>query len=154
MRTNDLGGRVILGITHYDNSPSTGFDLIALGDILGRVIGALGLEIGMDFANDGAHVPLREDYDGVHIRQRRQNLRAFSSGHYGTALAFQGAHGRIVIHRDNQFAAEFPSGVKVAYVSDVQYVETSVGQRNALAGAPPIRDQALKFVARNNLGME
>src|ERR1019366_8277080 len=55
-RMNDLGGRVILGITHDDDAASTGFDLVALGDALRRVVGALGMKIGTDFADDGAHV--------------------------------------------------------------------------------------------------
>src|SRR5260370_9134569 len=55
-RTNDLGGRVILGITHDDHSTSTGFDLIALGDALHRVVRTLGMKIRADFANDRAHI--------------------------------------------------------------------------------------------------
>src|ERR1700674_1837934 len=55
-RTNDLGGRVILGITHDDHSASTGFDLVALGDALHRVVRALCMKIRTYFADDCAHV--------------------------------------------------------------------------------------------------
>src|SRR4029077_20728682 len=55
-QTNDLSGRVILGITHDDHSASTGFDLVALGDGLHRVVGALGMKIRTYFANDRAHI--------------------------------------------------------------------------------------------------
>src|SRR6202165_4741148 len=55
-RANDLGGRVILGITHDDHPASTGFDLIALGDALHRVVSTLGMKIGTDFADESAHV--------------------------------------------------------------------------------------------------
>src|ERR1700681_1981460 len=55
-RTNDVGGRVILGIAHDDNSASTGFDLVALGDALHRVIRALGMKVRTDFADDSAHI--------------------------------------------------------------------------------------------------
>jgi len=79
----DLAGRVILGITHNDDSASTGFDLVALGDALHRVVGALGMKIRTNFANDGADVCFWKDYDGVHIRQRRQNFRAFFRWHHG-----------------------------------------------------------------------
>src|SRR5271157_3121606 len=89
VRTNDLGGRVILGITHDDHSASTGFDLVALGDALRRVVGALDMKIGTDFANDGAHVLFRKDYDGVHIRQRRQNFRAFFGRHHWPPFTLQ-----------------------------------------------------------------
>src|SRR5216684_848104 len=53
---NDLGGRVILGITHDDHPASTGFDLIALGDTLYRVVGALRMKIRTYFADDRAHI--------------------------------------------------------------------------------------------------
>src|SRR5882762_3217697 len=69
-RTNDLGGRVILGITHDDHPASTGFDLVALGDTLHRVIRAFGMKVRTDFANNRAHVLFWKYYDGVHIRQR------------------------------------------------------------------------------------
>src|SRR5208282_3257936 len=59
MRTNDLAGRVILRITHNDDAASTGFDLVALGDALHRVVRAFGMKIRTDFANDGAHVSFR-----------------------------------------------------------------------------------------------
>src|ERR1700675_1630685 len=55
-RTDDLSRRVILGITHDDNPASIGFDLIALGDALHRVVGALGMKVRADFANDSAHI--------------------------------------------------------------------------------------------------
>src|ERR1039458_9689002 len=55
-QTTDLGGRVILRITHDDNPASTGFDLVALGHALRRVVRALGMKVRTDFANDGAHV--------------------------------------------------------------------------------------------------
>ena len=153
-RTNDLGGRVILGITHDDDPASTGFDLVALGDALRRVVGALGVKIGTDFANDSAHVLFWKDYDGVNIRQRRQNFRAFFGRHHWPTFALQRAHGSIGIHRNNQFAAEFPSGTQVAHMANMQQIENTVGQRDAIAGAPPIRHTLLKFVARNNLLME
>src|ERR1700675_1258817 len=55
-RANDLGGRVILGITHDDHSASAGFDLIALGDALHRVVRALRMKIGKYLADDRAHI--------------------------------------------------------------------------------------------------
>src|SRR6266403_1137359 len=153
-RTNDLGGRVILGITHDDHAAPIGFDLIALGDALHRVVGALGMKIRADFANDRAHIRFWKNYDGVHVRQRRQNFRAFFGRHHWPALALQSAHGSVGIYRNYQFAAKFPSGAQVAYVANMQHVENTVSQRDAIAGAPPICYTLLKFVARNNLRME
>src|SRR5713101_307268 len=119
-RTNDLGGRVILGITNDHDSASTGFDLVALGDALRRVVAALGMKVRTDFANDRAHVFFWKDHDGVNIRKRRQNFRAFFGRHHWPPFTLQLAHGSIGIHGDNQFAAEFPRRMQVTYVADVQ----------------------------------
>jgi len=153
-QTNDRGGRVIFGITHDDHSASTGFDLVALGDALHRVVRALRMKIGTYFADDRAHILFWEHYDGVHVRQRRQNFRAFFGRNYWPTFALQRAYGSIGIHRNNQLATEFPRGTQVTYVADVQQIENTVSQCDAMASAPPVRNILLKFVARNNLLME
>src|ERR1017187_2141303 len=153
-RTNDLGSRVILGIPHNGNSASTGFDLVTLGDALRRVVGALGVKVGADFANEGAHILFWKNNNGVHIRQRSQNFRAFFRRHHGPPFTLQRAHGSIGVDRDNQFATEFPRGMQIAHMADMQHIETPVGQRDAIAVAPPLGHTLLQFVARNYLLME
>jgi hypothetical protein len=39
-------------------------------------------------------------------------------------------------------------------MADMQHVETSIGERDAIAGAPPIGHALVKFVAGENLWME
>ena len=73
-RINDLGGRVILGIADDDDSTSAGFDLVALRNALHRVVRSLGMKIGTNFANDGAHILFRENDDRVHVRQRTREF--------------------------------------------------------------------------------
>ncbi len=90
----------------------------------------------------------------VHVLERGQNLRAFLGGHYGPPFTLQRTHRGIGVHRDNQLAAEFARGMKVADMADVKQIETPVGQRDALAGAPPIGHALPKFAAQNNLPME
>ena len=143
-----------LGIPHDDHSASAGFDLVALGDALHRVIRAFGMKVRTDFANNRAHVLFWKNYDGVNVRQRRKNFRAFFGRHYWPPFALQRAHGSICVHRNNQFAAKFPSGAQVTYVPNMQEIENTVSQRDAIASAPPVRDTLLEFVARNNLLME
>ncbi len=151
---DNLRGGVLFWITNDDDAAATGFDNIVLGDTLRRVVGALGMKIRTDLANNGTHVFFWEDDDGVHIRERRQNFRAFFGWHNGPPFTLQRAHGSIRVHRNNQLAAEFPGRMQVADMTDVQHVETPVGQRDAIAAAPPIRHALTKFVARNNLPME
>src|SRR5271156_1256387 len=153
-RADNLCSRVILWITDNHDSPSTGFDLVALGDTLHRVVGALGVKVRTDFANNCAHVLFRKNNDSVHVGQRRQYFRAFFCRHDGTPLALQRAHRSIAVDCDNQFATKFPSSVQIAYMADMQHIETPVSQRDAITGMPPTRYTPLQFVARNNLRMK
>src|SRR5712671_4827101 len=61
-RTDDLSRRVILRIADDDNSAPAGFDFVALGDALHRVVGALGMKIGEYFADDRAHILFWKNY--------------------------------------------------------------------------------------------
>lgn len=151
---NDLGSRVILGITHDDDATSTCFDFAALGDCLRRVVGTFGMKVWTNFSNNGAYVRFRKDHNGVNVGQRCQNFRALVGWHDGPPFALQRAHGSVGVDSDDQFAAEFPRGAEVAYMADVQQIETSVSQRDAIAGAAPIRHTLLQFIARKNLLME
>src|SRR5437879_7361878 len=85
--TYDLSGRMILGVTDDDDSASAGFDFVSLGDTFFGVVGALGMKIGMDFADYCAHIFFREDHYGIDVRQRSQNFRALFGGHHGTAFS-------------------------------------------------------------------
>src|SRR5260370_15064351 len=108
-RANDLGGRVILGITHDDHPASTGFDLIALGDALHRVVGTLGMKIGTDFADDSAHVFFWKNYDAVHVLQRSENFSSCFGGHHRPPFALQRPPRSIRLHRTHPFPPGHPS---------------------------------------------
>jgi len=144
---------MILGIAHDDNQSAARLDLIALGNARDRVIGAFGMKIGMDFANEGAHVFFVKNDDRVNVLQRRQNLGALGGRHHGPPFTLQGAHGGIGVDRDNQFAAKFASGAQIAYMADMKQVEAAVGESDAFACAPPLGHTQAEFVARNNLPM-
>ena len=141
---------MILRVANDHDSPSAGFDLIALGNTLHRVVGPFGMKIRTDFANNSAHILFRKNDDGIYIRQRRENLRAFFGRHHRSPFTLQCAYGSIRIHRDNQLAAQFPRRVQVANMPNVQHIEASVRQRNAIARMPPFRHPLLKLIPRNN----
>jgi hypothetical protein len=137
---NDFGGGVILGIADDDDAASAGFDFIALGDALGRIVGALGVKIGANLANECAHIFFWKDYDCVHVGERCQNFGALLGWHYRTAFTLQGANGIIGVDGDNQFAAEFVRCMQIADMAYVQNVEAAVGEGDAIASAPPVSD--------------
>jgi len=78
---------MILGIADDDDSASARFDFVSLGDAFFGVVGALGMKVGADFADYCTHIFLREDHDGIDVRDSSQNLRALVGWHRGTAFS-------------------------------------------------------------------
>ena len=142
---------MILGIADDYDAASAGFDFVALGDAVGGVVGAFGVKIGTDLADDGADVFFGENDDGIYVGQRRQNFRAFFGEYDGASFTFQRAGGGVGVHGDDEFASEFASRMEVADVADVEDVEAAVRECDASAGAAPCGDSLLQFVARDNL---
>ena len=60
----------------------------------------------------------------------------------------------IGINSDDDFASELAGGMQITDVPNVKQVETSVGQRNARAGAAPLGHASLQFAARKDLGLD
>src|SRR5271157_1740011 len=63
-----IGGRVVLGVAYDFHPPAICPHLVAFGNILSRVIGAFGLHIRTNVANQRAHVRFGEDHDRIHVR--------------------------------------------------------------------------------------
>ena len=145
---------MILGIAHDFHPATTLRDRIPLWYGVGGVVSSFGVNVGANFADQGPHVALRENDDCVHVSQCRENFRAFLGEHERTALSFQCTHGFIGVDSDDQASAKLLGCMQVANVADVQHIENTVGQRDAIASAPPIRHTLVKFVARNDLLME
>src|SRR6185437_317338 len=60
--TQHFAAGMVLGIAHNLHPPSALPHHVAFGHALRAVIGALGLNVGANFADQGAHVGLREDH--------------------------------------------------------------------------------------------
>jgi hypothetical protein len=145
---------VILRIAYDDDAASASFYLGSFGNALRSVVGAFGVEVGPDFADDGANVVFGKDDDGIDIGERGQNLRALLGWDHGAAFSFQRADGVIGIHSDNYFASEFARSVQITDVPDVEHVETAVGECDSGASAAPFADAFLQLAARENLGLD
>ena len=144
---DELGGGVVFGIADNGHAPAALDDGVALGNVVGGVVGALGVDVGTDFADQGAHVGLGKHDHGVHVGEGGQNFGALGGGHQRTPGALQAAHRLIRIETDHEFSAELLGGAEIADVADVQQVETAVGQDDALAGAAPFLDAAAELIA-------
>jgi hypothetical protein len=138
---------VILGIADNFDPTAIFRDRIALRDSVGCVVGAFGLDVGTNLANDGADVEFGEDYDSVDIGQRGYNFGALFGGHDGPALAFEDADRFVGIDCHYEFSAQSFGSAQITDVADVQQIEIAIGQRNALAGAPPFLYALAKLAA-------
>ena len=124
---------------------------VALGDGFCGVVGAFGVNVRANLANDGAHIEFWKNHDGVHVRERRENFCALLLGHERASFAFEGANGFVGVDGDDQLSAECFRPAQIAHVADVQKIEIPVGERDAFAGAAPLLDLRAQFVAVQNL---
>ena len=143
-----LAGRVVFGIANDLNPPAISQHLVALGHAVARVVGALGVHVRMNLANQRAHVRLIEDNDGVHVFECSENLGALRCRHQRPARAFQFAHAGIGVDGDDQLAAQRLRSAQIAHVPDVQQIKASVGEDDRFALLAPAFDQCAQRFAR------
>jgi hypothetical protein len=145
---------MILRITHDDDTASAGFDFVALGDTFSGVVGALGVEVRADFADERANIFFREDDDRVDVGKSGQNFCSFFCRDDGPAFALQRAGRLIGVHRNHDFAAKPAGSLQITHVANVQEVETPVGERDATASAAPLGYAFAEFVTREDLRLD
>lgn len=136
----ELGGRVVLGVAYDGDTASVGANEIAFGDAGFGVVGALGLDFGMNLADECAGIGFAEDDDCVDIGERGDDFSALVLGHERTVIAFDSANGGIGVDGDDESASERFGSVQVADVSDVQQIEASIGENDLLASFAPCGD--------------
>lgn len=149
--TNYVRSGMIFGIAHDRHPAAVLAHQVALGDTFFGVVRALGLDVGVNFMNEGTHVPLRKDDYSVYIGESGENFCTFFGRHYRAALALKCADGVIGVHGDNQAAAKILGGVQIADVANVQDVEAAIGERDALARRTPLGDTPPQLVSIKNL---
>jgi len=122
-------------------------DGVALGNGVAGVVSAFGVNVGANFANDGANVRLGKDDDGVDVGNGRDDFCTFVFRHDRTSLAFQGAHGLIRVDGDDKPAAQRLGSAQITHVPDMQQVEGAIGQDDPFAGAAPLPRALAELVA-------
>lgn len=118
-----------------------------LGHSVSAVIGAFGVNVGPEFADQGAHIQLRKNYDGIHVGESGQDLCPLVIGRQGPTIALQSTDRGIGIDRNDKSAAQLLGGMQVANVTDVQEIESAVGQDDAVALSAPFRHLASQCFA-------
>ena len=145
---------MIFGIAHNGHASAARFHFISFRNTFDGVVGALGLKVGPDFTDDRAHVVLGKNHYRIHSGEGGENFRTLFRGDQWTPRAFECANRVVGIHGHYQLPAEFPSGVQITDVSDVEQVKAAIGESNARPGPPPFGDTFSKLFAAENLGMD
>jgi len=138
---------VIFRIANDHDLASTGHNFVVLRDALGGVIRTLGVKVGPDFPDDCAHVFFRKNKYRVDICERGENFCPLVGGHQWAAFAFQCTDGVVAVDGNHKLSAQLARRVKVANVADVEQIEASIGERDAMSGAAPCRHALAQIFA-------
>ncbi len=129
---------MILGIADDFDATTISPNFLALGNVVARIVRALGLHVGMELGNQSAHIRLVENYDSIDIGEGCENFRAFAGRHGRPAFALKATHTVIGVDGDNKLATQRPRAAQIPDVPDMQQIEAAVGQDDLLAAAPPL----------------
>jgi hypothetical protein len=138
---------MVFGIADDFDAPAAFDDGVALRNTLRRVVGAFGVNVRADFADQSAYVGLGKNDDSVDIGQRRHNLGALIGGHERAAIALEFADGIVGVDGDDKFSAELFRGAQITYVADVKKIEAAVAEGNFFALRAPGLDLCFQFFA-------
>ena len=141
---------VVLGVADDGNADAEQRGHVAFRDGLESVIGALGVDVGVNFAEKMFYVELVENYDVVHKFQRGDERRTRTLGENWAAFAFQFSGTGIGIDSDDEKIAFLFCGLQVANVADVQQIEDAIREHNFAAGMAMLIEDAVQTFAGNN----
>src|SRR5579864_407172 len=135
---NDLGGRMILGITdNFDPAPAF-LHHIPLRNGFRRVVGALRVNVRPDFADQRPDIRfIKNDYC-IHVGERGKNFGSLLRRHNRTAGSFQRTYTRVTIHCHDNTSPQSLSCMKIPNVADVQHIEAPVRQNDLFAFSTPL----------------
>ena len=105
------------------------------------VVGALAVHVGFDLPQQAFDGQLGKDDHVVGGTKRRHELGAIGRGHHRAIGALQRRDRCVIVDRDDQ-TIPFPAcALEVPDVTDVQNVETPVGEGNRAASAAVVLDE-------------
>ena len=116
-----------------------GFNNILADDRVDIPVGAFDEHIGNHGGNDRDGRILFEQTHGIDARELRNDVCPVRLGHDGTKRPFDAFHGRIRIHADNEYIAQFFGCVQIFHVASVHNVEDAVGEDDGKAERLPLR---------------
>jgi len=137
---------MIFRIANDFYAASVGENHIALGNRIHGVVGSLGLNVRTNFTNDSAHIELRKNHHCVHCRKCGDDFGALVFRNNRTSFGLERSHRCIGVNGDHQFAAQCFRRGKITNVPDMQQIERTVREDDAIPRAPPFLDSMPQFV--------
>src|SRR5919201_2321608 len=128
---------MVLGGADNRNVPAIFLHYLTFGHSLGRIVGALGVDLGTQFAQERAHVWFGKYHDRIDGFERGNDLSAFCSRHARASFSFQVANRGVVVDGNHYTPTQRLGPAQITDMADMQHVETAVRQDDALPGAPP-----------------
>ena len=143
---------MVLGIADDSYADAEASGDSALGDGIGGVVGALGVDVGTQVVEELLDVGLAEKHDVIDSAESGDQRGSGGLWKNWAAGPFQGANAGIGIHGDDQEVAFAARAFEIADVPDVQGVEAAVGEDNFAAVALVAGKDSAEFFAGDDFG--
>ena len=135
--------RVTRGQRDPHHPAAAGLDDVAADDGVGRPVGALDQDIGLDGGDNRQRRLLVEHHHGIDGSQRRQDLGPLRvGGDRPVRRLGEGTDGPVGVDRDNQRVALRTCLNQVARMPRVEQVEDAVGEDHPATGGALLRRPA------------
>src|SRR4030095_5293600 len=145
MRSDDLSCGMVFRITDDWDASAITRHHVALGNRGDCVIGAFGLNVWLNLADESANIWLGKNYDCVDRCESRQDFGALVLGHDGTRFAFECSHRGVGVYCNNKLSAQFFRSLQVAHMADMKKIKASVGKCDAFARVLPVGCTSAQF---------
>jgi len=143
----ELAGGMELRIANNRNADPEQLGELALGNRVDGVVGALGVDIGLKFAQQRIHIQIVEDYDVVYGSKRRDKRRARPFGKDGAPISLQLSRARIRIDTDDEDVSFSACRLQVPNMSCMEHIEYAICKRDLAAGAPMLIENGVQSLA-------
>jgi len=145
---------MVLRIADDGDAPAVRADDVALGYGLDCVVRALAVHVRVDGFDQRTDSRLGEHDDEVHTPQGGDQLRSMFSGQNRSTFSLESPHGLIIVDGHHEHVSLLGRCLQVPHVTDVQQVETAVGEGHGAVGVAGVADTGDELLAGHDLTHE
>jgi hypothetical protein len=123
---------------------------IGFAGIIGPAIGAPGMHVRLELAEQRLHVRIVENDHVVHGGQRGDQSRPSPLGKNGPAFAFQFSRTPIGMNRNDEQISFGARGAEISNVADMKQVEYAACENNSASRATMLFEHFMQTAARED----